>query len=138
MTYIRPSSDALQEPFWRSIRGGRLEIQRCAACGRFRHPPQPICARCGSFEDEWAEVSGEATLYTYTVVHHPVHPAMESWVPYATGLVELAEGVRMVSMITGIELEQIRVGMKLKCVFRTLAPDFQLPVFQPATTGDGV
>ena len=132
MSYIRPSLDALEEPFWSYIQKGRLSIQRCAACGQFRHPPQPICARCSSFDDEWVEVSGQATLYSFTVVHHPVHPAIESWVPYATGVVELAEGVRMVSLITGIALDRIRVGMKLKCAFKRMAPDFQLPVFEPA------
>ena len=132
MTYIRPSADALDEPFWRSIGEGKLRLQRCAKCGCFRHPPQPICARCASFEDEWVEASGEATLYSFTIVHHPVHPAVETWVPYATGLVELAEGVRMVSLIKGVPLDQIVIGMKLRCVFTQVAPDFALPAFEPA------
>lgn len=136
-TYIRPSADALAEPFWRSILDGKLRIQRCARCGRFRHPPQPICAACSSFEDEWVEVSGRATLYSFTIVHHPVHPAVESWVPYATGLVELDEGVRMVSLVKGVPLDEVRIGMRLKMVFSDVAPDFALPVFEPADGADG-
>lgn len=133
MTYIRPSADALEEPFWRSIREGKLRLQRCVRCGCFRHPPQPICARCSSFDDEWVEASGEGTLYTFTIVHHPVHPAMESWVPYATGLVELAEGVRMVSLIQGLPLDEVRIGMRLRLDFKQVAPDFALPVFGPVS-----
>ena len=131
MTHIRPSADALAEPFWRSIQDGKLCIQRCARCGTFRHPPQPICARCHAFEEEWVEVAGEATLYSFTVVHHPVHPAVKGWAPYATGLVELAEGVRIVSLIRGVPLDRIRIGMRLRVAFERLAPDFQLPVFGP-------
>ena len=131
MTHIIPSADALAEPFWRSILEGRLKIQRCVRCATFRHPPQPICARCSCFEDEWVEVAGDATLYSFTVVHHPVHPAVESWVPYVTGLVELAEGVRMVSLIKA-DPGRITIGMRLKLVFSTIAPDFALPTFQPA------
>lgn len=136
MTHIIPSADALAEPFWRSILDGRLKIQRCARCATFRHPPQPICAKCSCFEDEWVEVAGDATLYTFTVVHHPVHPAVESWVPYITGLVELAEGVRMVSLILA-DLDRIKIGMRLRLAFRTIAPDFALPIFEPADDPPG-
>ncbi len=76
MSWIRPPDAALAEPYWQSLRSGVLAIQRCTACGRYRHPPSPICPHCRSFDHEWAAVSGRATLHTFTVVHHPVHPIL--------------------------------------------------------------
>ena len=60
--------DAVTAPFWEGLRQGRLSVQRCANCGRFRTPPSLYCAHCRSTECEWPELSGRAVLYSYTVV----------------------------------------------------------------------
>ena len=132
MMYIKPTDDHLTKPFWKHLADGRLCLERCVSCKTFRHPPSPICPKCHSFDSEWVEPQGDATLYSFTIVRHPVHPAVESWVPYAVGLATLPEGVRMVGRIDVPDPSLIRIGMALKVELLKLAPDFSLPVYKPA------
>jgi uncharacterized OB-fold protein len=129
---IRPDDETLGEPFWRGLAEGRLTALRCSACGAWRHPPAPICHACASFESEWAPLSGRARLYSYTVARHPVHATLQAQVPYVIALVELAEGIRMVSSVRGVEPAGLRIGMGLRCVIEPVSPDFALPYFHPA------
>jgi uncharacterized protein len=131
--HIRPSDDVLQEPFWQGLAAGKLLIQRCTACGTWRHPPSPICARCRSFDAEWVPASGCATLYSFTVVHRAVHAAVEPWVPYVVAVVELVEGVRLVSRLVEVMPAAVRIGMALRCVIEPISAGFALPLFRPET-----
>jgi uncharacterized protein len=130
VSWIRPSNEALAEPYWRGLAAGKLLIQRCADCGDYRHPPSPICARCYSFDHSWFEVSGRGSVFTFTIIHHPVHPLLSSWVPYNIALVELSEGPRIVSSIRGLSADEITVGIPLICEVSQVAPGFCLPYFR--------
>jgi uncharacterized protein len=130
--HIRPSDEVLREPFWQGLAAGNLLLQRCTACAAWRHPPSPICARCRSFEAEWIAASGRATLYSFTIVHRAVHAAVEPWLPYVVAVVELAEGVRLVSRLVEVEPEAVSIGMDLRCTIVPISPGFALPLFRPA------
>ena len=78
---------------------GVILIQRCAGCGLLRHPPQPICSRCRSFEWDTIEASGRGSIYTFAVHHAPPLPGLPT--PNAILLVELDEGVRMIGDLIG-------------------------------------
>ena len=69
-------------PFWDNCRRRTLTVQRCGACGAFRHPPAPVCWQCRSFAHEWVPVSGRGTVFTHAVVHRAFLPALEGRVPY--------------------------------------------------------
>src|SRR6266851_1235156 len=103
----------LTEPYWAGCKNGQLTLQRCAGCGAFRHPPAPICHVCRSDATEWVAVSGRGTVYTYTVVHHPVHPKLQEAIPYNVVLVALedAPGVRVVSNVIDAGPEDLRIGL---------------------------
>ena len=60
--------------FWEGTRAGELRIQRCSACGLFRHLPTPMCPECSSLDYQWTTVSGRGFVYSYVIVRHPVHP----------------------------------------------------------------
>jgi uncharacterized OB-fold protein len=117
------------EFFFVAAREGRLAIQRCADCGTLRHPPAPTCANCRSFAWEVLEASGRCTLYSYTVVHHPPDPAFRY--PLAVGLVDLAEGTRLVADVAGIDPDELRIGMPLQVVFAEHAHGEVLPQLRP-------
>jgi len=87
--------------FWDAAAGGRLVAQRCAACGRLRHPPRPMCPDCHSLDVEVAELSGHGTVYSFAILHHPQNPAFDY--PVLAVLVDLDEGVRVVSNLTGVD-----------------------------------
>ena len=106
--------------FWDGIAQRKLLIQRCKGCGRFQHPPGPMCPKCHSLEWEAVPASGRGTLYSFVVFHHPPVPPFP--VPNPIGLIELEEGTRVVSNLVGIPREEIRIGMPLRACFPELEP----------------
>ncbi|MEV6117564.1 bifunctional MaoC family dehydratase N-terminal/OB-fold nucleic acid binding domain-containing protein [Streptomyces sp. NPDC052109] len=117
--------------FWQGVAEHRLLIQRCTDCGTLRHPWLPGCNACGCLDWDTVRASGEGTVYSYVVMHHPPFPAFEP--PYAVGLVELAEGVRMVSNVTGVPYDKVRIGLPVRVEFRTYEDaegSLVLPVFR--------
>jgi uncharacterized protein len=116
--------------FWDAAAGHRLAAQRCGGCGALRHPPRPMCPHCRSLESEASELSGQGTLYSYAVLHHPQNPAFDY--PVLAALVDLDEGIRLVSNLVDVEPAGIRIGMRLEVTFVPTAGDRSVPVFRPA------
>lgn len=129
-----PEAEFDDGPYWEGCRRRELKIQRCAACGRFRHPPGPLCPSCGSFEAGWVGVSGRGTVFSYTVAYHPVHPALRQAVPYniAVVLLEDAGDVRLVSNVVDAAPEEMAVGMRVELSWDPAADGGYLPRFRKA------
>jgi len=109
------------ESFYKFISERKLMAAKCRKCGMILVPPRPMCTDCYSKDLEWAQLKGEGKLLSYTVIH--VSPKQfESMIPYAVGIVQLAEGPQLPGMIRDIELDKIRVGMKLRVDFDTVLP----------------
>ena len=89
-----PVPSALSQPYWDGIAAQQLRLQRCSACGTYRHYPRLLCAQCYSDAVSWVHASGRGTLHSWTVAHHPYHPAFITEVPYTLVMVDLAEGPR--------------------------------------------
>lgn len=119
--------------FWGAAATGRLVAQRCAACGALRHPPRPMCPHCHSLDVEVIDLAGTGTLYSYAILHHPQNPAFEY--PVLAALVDLDEGVRVVSNLTDVDKDAIRIGMRVEVHFVPTANDALLPVFRPSIEG---
>jgi uncharacterized OB-fold protein len=117
--------------FWDAAAEGRLVAQRCGDCGRLRHPPRPMCPACHSLFVEIVPLSGRGTLYSYSVLHHPQHPAFDY--PVLAALVDLEEGVRLVSNLTDVDPSDIRIGMALEVDFEVRDGGTAVPVFRPRT-----
>ncbi|MGW1053375.1 bifunctional MaoC family dehydratase N-terminal/OB-fold nucleic acid binding domain-containing protein [Streptomyces sp. NPDC002521] len=140
----RPVVNRDNAGFWEGVADRRLLIQRCTDCGTLRHPWLPGCNACGGSDWDTVEASGAGTVYSYVVMHHPPFPAFEP--PYAVGLVELAEGVRMVSNVVGVPYDKVRIGLPVRVEFRTYEDTegaegaLVLPVFrvvEGAAEGEG-
>ncbi|WP_436956571.1 bifunctional MaoC family dehydratase N-terminal/OB-fold nucleic acid binding domain-containing protein [Streptomyces sp. SudanB182_2057] len=132
----RPVINRDNAGFWQGVAEGRLLIQRCTACGTLRHPWLPGCNACGGLGWDTVEASGEGTVYSYVVVHHPPVPGFDP--PYAVALVELAEGVRMVGDVIGVPYDEVRIGMPVRAGFRRVDGEPTLPVFQAVTAETAV
>src|SRR5579863_1393126 len=122
----------LTAPYWDAARKGHLAVQECRSCRQAWHPPLPRCPHCHSAALGWRTVSGEGTVYTYTVVRHPTHFAFADKIPYVLAIVELAEGPRLVTALTGVEPGEVRVGQPVRAVFRQVTGTVTLPYFEPA------
>ncbi|MFE3658598.1 bifunctional MaoC family dehydratase N-terminal/OB-fold nucleic acid binding domain-containing protein [Streptomyces sp. NPDC059165] len=114
--------------FWEGVAAHKLLIQRCGACRTLRFPWLPGCGACGSPDWDTVEAGGDATVYSYVVMHHPPFPAFDP--PYAVALVELAEGVRMISNVIGVPYDRVRIGMPVRLEFLRADDELELPVFR--------
>lgn len=125
----RPAITHDNEFFWRGVREGRLLIQRCSGCGELRHPPAPICPACQSFAWEPIESSGRGRIYSFVLHRYPVIPPFPS--PHPVALIELEDGIRLVSDLVGIDSEEIEIGLEVKVEFNAVDEDLVLPQFRP-------
>lgn len=101
--------------FWEGADLGELRIQRCASCGRLRHPPRPMCPHCRSLARDYVVASGRGKVHSYVVHHHPPVPGREH--PFVVALIDLEEGVRMVGNLLEIAPEQVEIGMPVEVAF---------------------
>lgn len=131
----RPVINRDNAGFWEGVADHRLLIQRCRACETLRFPWLPGCNTCGGQEWDTVEASGEGTVYSYVVMHHPPFPAFDP--PYAVGLIELAEGVRMVSNVVGVPSDKVRIGMPVRLEYLAVDDELELPVFRVVDEAEG-
>jgi len=127
-----PVLDPLTTPFWEGCHRHELLIQHCLACGSRRFPPGPVCLECRSDQAEWRPARGLATVFSWIVVRHPIPAEVyASEVPYVVALVDLEEGVRMVTNIIGCAPEAVTAGMRLEVVYKDVNETVTLPQFRP-------
>jgi len=117
--------------YWNGARQHELWIQRCRACSVHYFYPRDFCPSCFSFDVEWTKACGRGTVYSYTVCLRPA-PGFEKDVPYNIALVELAEGVRMMSTVVDCPPDDLKIGMLVEVVFEDVSQDVTLPKFKPA------
>jgi uncharacterized OB-fold protein len=116
--------------FYKFCKAHELRFQRCTDCGTWRHIPRDMCAKCGSFNFEWARSSGRGTVFSWTTVTQPMLPQFAPLVPYAPAVIELDEGVRMVSWVTDVKPDDLALGMPVEVVFDDVTPEVTLPKFR--------
>ncbi|MFG3662487.1 bifunctional MaoC family dehydratase N-terminal/OB-fold nucleic acid binding domain-containing protein [Streptomyces sp. NPDC047706] len=127
-TRPRPVLNRDNAGFWEGVQRHELLIQRCAGCRALRLPWLPGCDRCGGLGWDTVRAAGDGTVHSYVVMHHPPFPAFDP--PYAVGLIELAEGVRIVSNVVGVPYDKVRIGMPVRLEFRRYDDESVLPVFR--------
>ncbi|HEX6311725.1 MAG TPA: Zn-ribbon domain-containing OB-fold protein [Acidimicrobiia bacterium] len=132
-----PSPVGLAADWYALLAAGELRFQRCTGCGRWRHPPRHLCPDCGSGGWEWARVSGHGTVFSWTVTHQALHPAFADALPYAVVVVELDEGVRVVSGTRGIEPADLHLDLPVQAEVEPVNDAVGLVYFRPAPTRPG-
>ena len=128
-----PVADDLSQPFWEAAKQQRLVVQRCRECSYFNHPPRPACDACQSQQLQFEPVSGQGTIYSFTVMHQPNVAGFENQIPYINILVELEEQplLFMVSNLPASDLDKIKIGGQVEVSFEEVDPDTALPQFRP-------
>lgn len=132
--FISPSPEG--EFFWQSGADGRLRLQRCGACGRWIHPPGPVCPYCHSRDLSPQPVEGVGTIATFTINRKEWIPGFEP--PYVFALVEIDEDptIRIGTNIVGCPIDEVEIGMRVEVEFEKNG-DFYVPLFHPLTSEDG-
>jgi uncharacterized protein len=104
--------------YWEGLAAGELRFQRCRNCHTPWLPPREQCSNCLSDVWDIEQASGAATLVSWVVYHVAPHPAFNDRVPYNVAIVELEEGVRTVTNLSGVsDWDSLRTGAPLEVVF---------------------
>ncbi len=132
-TRVEPPVTDTTEAFWDATRQERLLVQRCDDCDVAIFYPRDVCPTCLGTNLSWTESTGAATVYAVSVQHRPANPFMADRVPYAVALVDLAEGVRMMTNVVGCDPESVTVGQAVTVTWEPLSDGRNLPLFTPTT-----
>ncbi|HUZ01204.1 MAG TPA: Zn-ribbon domain-containing OB-fold protein [Thermomicrobiaceae bacterium] len=129
-----PTPDGVTAPYWESVKAHAMQVQHCNACGQTIFYPRGLCPNCFSSDLAWQPVSGKGKLHAFTIVHRHPNPAFAADAPYVVALVELDEGVRLMSNLIGVEAdpEHVKVGMPVEVVYEDVTEAVTLPKFRPA------
>ena len=125
-----PVPTPISKPFWDGAKQHRLLLQRCANGDVFYYA-RSHCPKCLSNELTWFDASGKGTIYSYTVARRATAPEFEADVPYTIGVIELAEGPRMTSLVVEADPDSVRIGMAVEVVFDDINDETALPYFRP-------
>jgi uncharacterized OB-fold protein len=133
-----PTPTAANAPFWAALREHTFTVPKCADCGHLGWPPYPACRRCLSEQRVWAPMSGDAHIYSFSVVHRG-HGAFNIEVPYGVVLAKLVEGpgpLIVLGNTVDVDVADLYIGMPLRIVFEDIADeDITLWRFAPRPEG---
>jgi uncharacterized OB-fold protein len=124
--------EGLTKEFYDFCKQGALRFQRCSDCNAWRHVPREMCADCGSWEWTWEASSGRGKIFSWTVVARALHPAFREDAPYAPVIVEMEEGVRLLSQVVDVEPDALEIDMPVEVFFEAVTPEVSLPKFRRA------
>jgi uncharacterized OB-fold protein len=130
-----PPMNPWAEPFWAGTREGKLLIQKCADCGKHVFYPRLVCPSCFSERLDWIEASGRGTVYSHTLVQNNPPSAFIEDLPFTIAIVELEEGVRMMTNVVECDPESVYCDMPVEVTFERLTDEITLPKFKPLAKG---
>ena len=133
MSVDRPEIDGTTAAYWAGLAESRLLGYRCRSCATFADYPRGFCPRCWSDDLDEVELSGRATLYTYSVVHVNPMPPFRDLVPYVAALVDLEEGPRLATRLVDVDPAEVTVGMALTARFEAIDEEQGIALFGPPT-----
>jgi uncharacterized OB-fold protein len=131
-TRLAPSMTPDTQFFWDGVKDHKLLIQRCTGCQALRHPPRPMCPRCNSVSWDTVESSGRGEVFSFVMPLLPPYPWFEY--PYIVVLVDLEEGIRLVSNLCDIAPDDVTIGMAVEVFYEQFDDGLVLPQFRPAVS----
>ncbi len=120
--------DHESKTFWEGVHDHKLLLQNCDDCNQYIFYPRIICPHCFSDQLTWQETSGQGKIHSFTVVHK-APPPFQDETPFVVGIIELEEGVRMMSRIIG-ERNNIAIDKKVSVVYEQINEEVTLPYFK--------
>ncbi|MGZ9713305.1 Zn-ribbon domain-containing OB-fold protein [Glaciimonas sp. GNP009] len=116
-----------EKVYYDALKAGTFQIQRCGACTKHVFYPRVICSHCGSPNLAWVTPNGNGTVYSTTIVRRKADAGGDLNI----ALIDLEEGVRMMSRVDGIPFDQISIGMAVKASIVTENAQTMI-IFTPA------
>ena len=134
MNRFEPPASETTQPFWDATKEQRFLIQHCGACDAPIFYPREVCPQCLSSDSlEWRESSGKGTIYAASVQEKPANPMMADRVPYVVAIVELDDGIRLMSNVINCEPYDATVGKPVQLTWEPMSDGRHLPQFELTT-----
>jgi len=109
--------------YWREIKYRyRLIGEMCVDCGAIFFPRRVVCPRCGSKDLEECKLRDKGAIVSWTIIRNPPRD-YEKYAPYVVALIELDDGVRLLSQVVDIEPDEMKAGMHVEATFRRVKED---------------
>ena len=135
--YTKPIPDKTEQnaPFFQGSVDGKLRLQRSTSTGAYRFPYAPCDPVDLSTAAEWVDVSGRATLWSWTIFHQVYFPSFKNDLPYPVIFVQLEEGPFMMATIPAdVNIEHLRIDMPMQVEFEPATEEFSLAKFRPVAS----
>jgi uncharacterized protein len=126
-----PVVDGDSARYWDAASHDSLIIPLCEDCERVFFYPRTLCPECHGDRIGWKTASGLGTVYSYTISRRPPSPDLADLVPYVVALIDLDEGIRMMSNVVGVDAATLRVGQRVQVRFERVSEEIKIPVFEP-------
>ena len=119
-------------PFWNGTREQEFRYQQCSNCGTVVWHPRAHCTGCVQGDLQWHVSAGKGTVYSYSVVRQSYHPFFRNLVPYAVAYIDLAEGLRFLTNVVGVDDPQteVHIGQSVELVWEE-HEELSIPLVQP-------
>ena len=100
--------------FWTGIADGNFTLSRCKSCSHVYFPPRVICPQCWESDaGETCQTPGRGTLVTFTDLHVTA-PKLRELAPLRMAVVDLHEGVRVLTWLRGAKAGEASVGQSCR------------------------
>ncbi|SCU76889.1 conserved hypothetical protein [Cupriavidus necator] len=120
-----PALNPGDEPYFAAAAQGRLLLKACRSCEQSHHYPRALCPFCWSSDVQWADSQGTGVIYTYSVTRRG------AGTPYCIAYVTLDEGPTILTNIVDTDLDTVRIGQRVRVVFKTSEGGTSIPMFTP-------
>ena len=132
--YSKPLPEFRPEtkPYWESTKNHKLVIPRSKTTGEYFFYPRAVSPGDDMTHDiEWVESSGKGKVWTFSIHHMGPSKAYKGDPPYVVALIELDEGVKMMSNVVDVDVNDVTVGMEVEVIFDDVTEEVTLPKFKP-------
>lgn len=120
------------KPYWEATKNHELKLPRSKTNNKFFFYPRAISPYDDMSQDiEWVNASGRGKVWTYSIHNMGPTKAYKGDPPYVVALVELDEGVKMMTNIVDCDPQDVKIGMEVEVVFDDITEDVTLPKFKP-------
>ena len=134
-TLPKPDTEGEWKAFWDGTARGELLIQRCTACNKTQFYPRAICIHCGG-EPDWLTASGHGTIHTFTIVRQNLSPPFKDMLPYVLAIIDLEEGVRMMTNVVECALADVAIGLPVEVHMVEVQGGLWIPYWRPRSSAD--
>lgn len=107
------------------FKNGRIIAKRCRKCRRTMIPPRMYCELCWRPTDEWVFVKDTGVINTYVISYVDwkagrldIKGGVRPYTPAVIDIDSASEGMGILHMIDEIDPWKIKIGMKVKAVWK--------------------